>query len=152
MVRSIESTIIVAASCVDVWQCLVDLPAYESWNPFVRSIEGELAPGGRLKVHLQMQDGKTMVFRPTVVEFEPGRKLVWQGRLLIPGVFDGRHEFEVFPNQDGSTTFRHAEQFSGVLVPLLGSGFYSRIQDNFQRMNEALKGRVEPGYFVSALS
>lgn len=143
MAKSIESAITVATSCADVWQCLVDLPAHAQWNPFIRSIEGRLAPGERLKVRLQMQDGKTMVFRPTVIEFEPGRKLTWQGRLLVSGIFDGRHEFDVCPNQDGSTTFRQAEQFSGILVPLLRRGFYSGIQDNFKRMNEALKGRVE---------
>lgn len=44
--------------------------------------------GERLTIHLQPVDGRATTFRPTALEAEPGRRLRWIGRLLMPGIFD----------------------------------------------------------------
>jgi len=36
-----------------------------------------------------------MTFRPTILKAEPERELRWLGRLLLPGLFDGEHVFEI---------------------------------------------------------
>jgi hypothetical protein len=48
------------------------------------------------------QDGLTMrrlaeALRPSVLEVVPGRTLRWLGHLLLPGIFDGEHHFEIEP-------------------------------------------------------
>ncbi len=143
MSRSVTSTIVIAASCADVWQCLIDFSAYPSWNPFVRDIQGRPGLDETLKVSLRMVNSSKMRFRPKVVEFEPERRLVWLGHVVLPGLFDGRHEFEIVPNQDGTTAFRQSECFSGILSPLFRRGFDDKVRESFQNMNEALKARVE---------
>jgi hypothetical protein len=35
--------------------------------------------------------------RPSVLEVVPGRTLRWLGHLLLPGIFDGEHHFEIEP-------------------------------------------------------
>jgi hypothetical protein len=87
--------------------------------------------------------GKGMTFRPTVLVAEPGRELRWMGRLLLPGIFDGEHYFQIEPLGSGSVRFVHGERFSGLLVPLLKSSLAGGTKAGFVAMNEALKARVE---------
>ena len=50
--KQISSEIEINASQERVWQVLTDFPALSEWNPFVRSVEGDLEAGQRLKVYL----------------------------------------------------------------------------------------------------
>ncbi len=34
-----------------------------------------------------------MTFRPKVQEVRPGMLLRWIGRLIVPGIFDGTHQW-----------------------------------------------------------
>jgi hypothetical protein len=48
--HEIESQIEIAATRERVWSILTDFPAYPSWNPFIRSIDGPVEKGKRLSV------------------------------------------------------------------------------------------------------
>ena len=85
-----------------------------------------------------------MTFRPTVLCAESNREFRWQGRLLLPGIFDGEHYFKIEPSSDDRTRFTHGERFTGILVPLLKSKLDEEIKASFEIMNRALKKRVEP--------
>jgi hypothetical protein len=82
-----------------------------------------------------------MTFSPTVLAARPGKELRWRGRLLLPGIFDGEHCFEL-EERGGTCVFRQLERFSGLLVPLLG-GALDATERGFAAMNIALKRRVE---------
>ena len=86
-----------------------------------------------------------MSFRPTVLHVDPGRGFSWLGRLLVPGLFDGRHSFEVGPHPQGGTLFRQSETFSGLLA-LMAKGSLQGTREGFRAMNEALAARSrQPG-------
>ena len=125
-----------------VWGVLTDLAAYPDWNPFITSSEGTLAVGERLVNHLQPPGGRPITFKPTVTEVDAGRSLEWLGRLLLPGLFDGRHRFELVAVGDG-TRVLHTEHFTGVLVPLMRKSLDTRTRAGFEAMNTALKARAE---------
>ena len=84
-----------------------------------------------------------MTFKPTVLAFEPNKEFRWIGHLLFPGLFDGEHIFELIGNADGTTTFIQREKFKGVLVPLFKKMLDVNTINGFNRMNTALKERVE---------
>lgn len=126
-----------------VWARLRDFDAYASWNPFVRRIRGQLAPGNELEVQLTPPDAPAMTLKPRVTALSEGRSFAWSGRLLIPGLFDGEHHFVLEPLDAQRTRFRHFERFSGVLVPLLKSMLETKVRAGFVAMNEALKAEVE---------
>ncbi|MEA2462139.1 MAG: hypothetical protein QOH90_2316 [Actinomycetota bacterium] len=125
-----------------VWAVLSDLPSYPSWNPFIREASGTLTPGERLEIELQPARGRSMRFRPTVLAAKPGRELRWLGRLLVRGLFDGEHRFAIEPTARGSRLVQE-ERFTGLLVPFLARGLRRGTLPGFERMNEALKRRVE---------
>jgi hypothetical protein len=140
--RTISHTIEIDASPEAVWRELADTDSYAEWNPFIRSLEGEFEEGARLRVRIEPPDGRPMTFRPTVRAARPGRELRWLGHLLVRGLFDGEHSFEIEPLEAGRSRFTQAELFSGLLVRPLGGGL-AKTERGFEAMNRALKARVE---------
>src|SRR5215469_12722668 len=114
--RSISATVDIAATPERVWAVLADLAAYPEWNPFIRSASGELAKGARLTLRLVPPGGRPMTFRPTVLAVQPGELLRWIGRLIVPGIFDGTHQFTL-EDLGGTTHLTQSETFRGLLVP-----------------------------------
>ena len=125
-----------------VWGVLLEFDSYPEWNPFVRSIEGVPVEGESLRVRIEPPDSRAMTFEPEVVTVEENRRLVWVGRLFVPFLFDGYHEFHLEPIDRGERTrLLHRETFRGALVPVLLDR--DRIERGFAAMNEAIKDRAE---------
>lgn len=141
--HSIEAEIEIRASTERVWKLLTEFASYPQWNPFVRSIEGDLVVGQKLKVFIQPPGSGGMRFRPTLLVVSPARELRWRGRLLLPGVFDGEHYFKLEPTPNGTVLVRQGERFTGVLVPLARKSLDGATRQGFIAMNEALKREAE---------
>ena len=133
----------IAAAPEVVWAVLTDFAGYPAWNPFIRRLSGELVLGGRIEVVLQPDGSGPSTFRPEIVELEPGRSFTWLGHTLIPGIFDGRHHFEV-RHADGGTVLEQSESFGGLLVPLLRRTL-AAAERGFGNMNQVIKERAEGG-------
>lgn len=141
--KELWTAIDIDASADTVWAILTDLSQYAAWNLFIPEAEGEVREGARLKVHIAPPGGKAMTFTPTVTRVEPGREFRWPGRLVLPGVFDGEHIYEITPLEDGGIHFVQREEFRGVLVPLMWKGLDTQTRQGFEEMNAALKKRAE---------
>jgi hypothetical protein len=138
----IETRIDIAAPPERVWAVLTDLDAYEHWNPFIVASQGEVRVGGRLRNRMHPPDGRATTFKPVVTIAEPPRTFEWLGHAGIPGVFEGRHRFELEPT-DAGTHLVHSEDFTGVLIrPALGF-LNGKTRRGFEEMNAALKARAE---------
>ena len=103
-----------------VWQVLTDFARYGEWNPFITALQGELQVGARLRATFVVHGRSPRTFTPRITELEPGRRLVWLGRVGVPKVFDAEHSLAVEPHGDG-TRFEHVETFRGVLPPVMGA-------------------------------
>jgi hypothetical protein len=82
-----------------------------------------------------------MTFRPTVLAVRPGELLRWIGRLIMPGIFDGTHQFAL-DDIGGHTRLTQSETFRGVLVPFTGK-IITQTEADFRALNQALKQRAE---------
>lgn len=123
-----------------MWAIVADVEHYHCWNPFFVRATGKLSEGESLRLTMQPVGKSPQSFAPQVLAVVPGRQFVWRGRLVMPGLFDGRHVFSVQRLQGGGTRFTQEESFSGVLVPFAGFAPYSA---GWERMNKALKARAE---------
>ena len=83
-----------------------------------------------------------MYITPTVTEHAPASRFAWQGSVGFRGIFDGHHQFELVPIDDG-TRFVHYEEFSGVLSPLVLRSIRRSTTQGFEGVNRALKDRLE---------
>jgi hypothetical protein len=143
MQHNLHTEIDIEASPETVWGILTDLGSYPDWNPFIVSSEGTVARGERLTNRMQPPGGKGTTFKPTVTAVEPNTTFEWLGRLGLPGVFDGRHRFELQATENGGTHLVHSEVLKGVLVRPLRKMLDTQTLAGFEAMNVALKERAE---------
>ncbi len=136
----LQTKIDIAAPPEDVWQHLVDLSAYRAWNPFITEAAGKVAVGERLTIHARAGD-RASTLRPTVTVADPDRVFEWIGRLGVPGLFSGRHRFELIPTATGCRLV-HSETFTGLLVRPLRRSLETSTRAGFEAMNDALAHRV----------
>jgi hypothetical protein len=140
-VKTIETTTVIEAPADVVWSVITDFRAYADWNPFITALAGEPRLGARLRATFTLPGRKPRTFTPTVVAFEPGRRLSWLGRIAIPKLFDAEHILAV-TSRDGGSEFVHTEHFRGLLPPLLGK-LLAATHEAFVAMDTALKERAE---------
>ena len=143
MALEIKTEITINATPEKVWEILTNFKAYPTWNPFIKSIEGHVDTGKRIKVRIEPQEAKGMTFKPKILTFLENREFSWLGHLLFPGLFDGKHKFELIANGDGTTTFLQSERFRGILVPLFKKQLNRNTKNGFIEMNEKLKELAE---------
>ena len=141
--REIQTATEINATPERVWQLLTAFDQYPQWNPFIRSIKGDLKPDAKLEVSIKPPESRPMTFRPRLLKVEANRELRWLGRVLLPGLFDGEHIFTIEPLAANQVRFRQCETFTGMLVPLLWRSLDKNTRRGFQEMNAALKRLAE---------
>ena len=139
--RTVDTTITIHAPPEKVWDVIVDFSSCHEWNPFIRAAAGNAVVGSTLTVEIQPSGEKAMTHQPTVTIVRANRHLQWLGKVSVPGVFAGRHEF-LLDAEGSSTRLRHREYFTGVAVLFLGKTL-SRTEEGFHALNRALKERAE---------
>ena len=141
--REYVSDIEIKATPERVWHEITDFGSFPDWNPFIVSAAGNIVVGEKLRNRLEPPGGKPMSFKPTVTVVEPTTTFEWLGRPVVPGIFDGRHRFELHATPAGGTRLVHTEQFSGLLVRFMRKSLDSQTRAGFEAMNTALKTRAE---------
>ncbi|PWD49869.1 SRPBCC domain-containing protein [Serinibacter arcticus] len=140
----LESTVEIDAPREVVWDVLTDFGAYPEWNPALVGMAGELAVGETLRFATDASDD-ALVFEPVVREVRPEEELRWEGRLLLGGLFDGEHSFELRETDTGGTVLVQVEDFRGIAVPFLTGWLRENTLPDFVAMNDALRERAEAG-------
>lgn len=143
MEKKLHTEITINTTPERVWEILTDFKAYPKWNPFLKSLEGDVLVGKQIKVCITPPDGKAMMFKPRVISYKKNSELKWLGHLWIKGLFDGEHRFQLIHNSDSTTTFIHSEIFNGILVSLFSKMIENNTRKGFEAMNQELKKLAE---------
>lgn len=138
--KHIKTEILINVSSEKVWQILMDFDNYPNWNTFIKYIQNNKSDSTKLEIEIQTPNGNKMRFKPIIIDQIQNKKFSWKGKLLVSGLFDGEHIFELIANSDGSTTFIHSEKFSGILVPFIN---LKSTEKGFILMNQKLKQLAE---------
>lgn len=138
MKHQISTSIIINANPSTIWNVFTDFSRYPEWNPFIKSIIGEIQVGKRFQANIG-----NMTFKPRVIAYKNSEEFTWLGHFLFPGIFDGKHSFILKDNGDGTTTFIQKESFNGLLVGWMKKKLDTEIMDGFNAMNQALKKEIE---------
>jgi len=141
--KQIYTEIEINSDPLKIWEILTEFEKYSDWNPFIISIEGTLKVGNKLKVSIRPPDSEPMTFKPFVKKVVPGKQFSWRGNLIIPGLFEGEHIFELKKQGKGQTLLIHRENFNGLLVSMLWKKLQPKTQEGFQLMNQKIKERAE---------
>ncbi|MDR2129275.1 MAG: SRPBCC domain-containing protein [Burkholderiaceae bacterium] len=141
--KDISAEITINATPDRVWEIFCAFDAYKDWNPFVKTITGEVRVGNQIAVAIQPPGTAGMTFRPTILAFTQNQELRWLGHFVLPGLFDGEHAFQLLDNGDGNTLFRQSEICRGLLVPFLRKMLDENTVNGFRAMNAKLKELAE---------
>lgn len=138
--QEIQTEIEIDAPPETVWERLTDLASYEQWNPHISQARGDLREGASLEITVNRIEAKSRTLTVRVSEIDPPRRLQWVGTIGSKWLFQGIHTFELHALDDDRTRFVNHEQSTGFLAPFVASDDPQR---DYDRMNEALKERVE---------
>lgn len=139
--KEIKTSIDISAPSEIIWSVLTNFQAYPDWNPFLTSVEGDFEVGNTIKI-----TAGGMKFKPEVLTYNEYKEIVWLGKFLVNGMFDGEHRFTIIDHQDGTSTFQHEEKFSGVLVGVFSKKLDKETTPGFIEMNKKLKEIAEELY------
>lgn len=143
MAKEIKTEILINATAEKVWSILTNFENYPNWNPFIKSIKGDVKVGNKITARIEPPEAKGMTFKPKILTLETNKELSWLGRLLFAGLFDGEHKFELIDNRNGTTTFKQSEKFKGILVPFFKKQLDNNTKKGFEEMNRKLKELAE---------
>lgn len=136
MAKEIKTEIIINAIPEKVWSILTNFENYPNWNPFIKSIKGEMIIGNKIIARIEPPQSKGMTFKPKILTFKTNNELSWVGHFLFTGIFDGEHKFELIDNGNGTTIFRQSEKFKGILVPLFKKQLDNNTKKGFEEMTK----------------
>ncbi len=140
--KNIRTEIIIDAPIATVWDILMNFDSYPNWNPFIH-ITGNAVVGQHLENTIFLEGQKPQIFKPKVLEVQQNKLLRWEGNLLIKGLFDGMHYFQLEAINQDQTRLVHGENFKGILVGLILKMIGTATEEGFKKMNLALKEQCE---------
>lgn len=133
-----------ASSTIDaapeaIWAVLVDGPRWTEWDSAVVQVDGTIALGQKVTVRPEVNPGRG--FPVKVVEFEPGRRMVWRGGMPL-GLFTGTRTYTLTRQADGTVRFDMREEYTGPLAGLITRSIPD-LSSSFTRFAAGLKQRAE---------
>ena len=143
MAKELKTEIVINATLGKVWAVLTNFANYPNWNPFIKSLTGDVKVGNTITAKMFPPNASPMTFKPKVLAFEKNKELRWLGHLLFKGLFDGEHIFELKDSGNGTTTFYQSEIFTCILVSLFAKQLDNNTRRGFVLMNEKLKEMAE---------
>lgn len=141
--RELRTEIQISAPIDQVWQVLTDFEHWQDWNPMVNQVSGSATLGSRLNITMRGPTGKDAnKYQPTLLEVNPPRSLRWRATMMGGVMFSNYRVFEL-KEQQGGTVLVNKEEFSGLMVPLFWGKMKPFVVPMLEKMNKALKDKLE---------
>ncbi len=139
----LHSEIEINADSEDVWAILSNFPMYKDWNPVIPTAAGAAETGAILNVCIHWPGMKPNDYKLKVLSARINHELRWLGHFLFPYLLDGDHSFLIEPVGAKHVRLIQFENFSGLLVPIFLPWLRNEILFGFEKLNNAIKHRVE---------
>jgi len=107
--RETSVSIDIKADPTIIWALLTNASDYPRWNTTVVSIDGAITKGNKIALKSTLDPKR--VFKLTVKEFEPNKKLSWGDAM-------GTRVYTLTQNNAGQTNFTMNEKIGGPIFPL----------------------------------
>jgi len=141
--RELRAEIHISAPIEQVWRVLTDFDHWKDWNPMVNQASGTASVPSKLKLTMRGLDSKdAMKYEPIVLEVEPPKYLRWRATMMSGFMFTNDRVFEL-QEENGGTEVINREEFSGLMVPLFWNKMNQFVVPMLEKMNNALKDKME---------
>ena len=136
---TVHHAIDVAATPDECWRVFSDLSTWTRWFPMLRSVEGELRSGGRLRLVFAAGPASLPV-DVTIEEYRPRELVRWVGGRL--GV-RGDHSYSFGESKPRITRVTSREMFSGLGSRLITGPIFDKLDGETHQSMERFKALVE---------
>lgn len=135
--KSVHHEITIHASPEKVWSVLTNTSKYDSWNPVMKLLEGEVKEGQSVTYQFTQDVENVSEIPSKVKEMIPNQLLNQGGGIPFILTFD--HKYILEPSDHGSKLIIH-EDYRGI-----GVNFWNPkpVEAAYARLNEAIKKRAE---------
>ncbi len=131
--RETSVSIDIQADAAIIWTLLTNASDYPRWNSTVISIEGNIAPGEKIKLKSTLDPKRTFTLK--VKTFEPEKQLIW-------GDAQGNRVYALFDVGHGTVAFSMQEKIGGLMFPLY-AGYIPPFDASFEQFAADLKKEAE---------
>jgi hypothetical protein len=112
--RTTAVRILVNATPEIIWALLTSAADFPRWNSTIKSIEGTIAPGKKIRLKTTMDEKRTFTLK--VATIEPEKLMVWaSGQAPF---FQGLRTYTIEKRSSGVSLFTMTETLSGLMFPL----------------------------------
>lgn len=116
-----------------IWSILTNASDYPRWNSTVISIEGKIKSGEKIKLKSVLDPKR--VFKLTIKEFEPEKRLVW-------GDARGKRIYSITKKENGKVYFYMTEKIGGLLFPVYAK-MIPPFDESFEKFADDLRRKAE---------
>ncbi len=131
--RETSVSIDIQADAKTIWRLLTNAENYPTWNSTIISIDGKIALGEKIQLKSYLDPQR--VFKLTIKELEPEKKLVWGDAM-------GKREYKLIQTSGGQITFSMTEKIGGPLFPLFAK-MIPPFDESFDKFAQDLKTESE---------
>jgi uncharacterized protein YndB with AHSA1/START domain len=131
--RETSVSVDIQADPKTIWGLLTNAENYPNWNSTVISIDGNIALGEKIQLKSYLDPKR--VFKLSVKELEPEKRLVWGDAM-------GKREYKLTPTSNGQTNFSMTEKIGGPLFPLFAK-MIPPFDESFDKFAHDLKTESE---------
>lgn len=131
--RETSVSVDIQADSKTIWSLLTNAENYPKWNSTVISIDGKIALGEKIQLKSYLDPKR--VFKLSVKELEPEKRLVWGDAM-------GNREYKLTPISNGQTNFSMTEKIGGPLFPLFAK-MIPPFDESFDKFAHDLKTESE---------
>lgn len=131
--RETSVSVDIKADSKTIWSLLTNAENYPKWNSTVISIDGKIALGEKIQLKSYLDPKR--VFKLSVKELEPEKRLVWGDAM-------GKREYTLIPIANGQTKFLMTEKIGGPFFPLFAK-MIPPFDESFDKFANDLKTESE---------
>lgn len=137
--RIFSTRVDIDAPAAQVWDVVTDFASYESWNPLLSNVEGQLVVGGKLRVHTTFAP---TALPATVKVVKAPHQLEWEDHVplnLLTPVFS----VSLLPLTEDRTRVVIQESFTGPLLSVASRRLAKQMPPLYEAMGKALAQEVQ---------
>ena len=121
-----------------IWALLTNAADFPRWNSTIKSIEGKIEAGKKIKLSTTLDEKRT--FTLTVAKAECPHLMIWKSGQAP--FFQGLRTYKIEKKSDHISVFTMTEKLSGVMFPLAASQIPD-FKESFCRYAADLKNEAE---------
>ena len=133
-----EVTKSIARPPAEVWRILTDKRRLIEGGFGITNIDGEIAPGNKLKLWTEASPGRAFTLKVTA--FDAPNRMVWEGGMPLR-LFWGTRTYTLDETAQGCR-FKMREEFTGPLAGMIGKSMPD-LNPSFATFADALKRHAE---------